>query len=216
MKTKLIENDSNDLVVFLTGWGCDDNQFKNFLSSKNLLLCWDYCTLDFEFDFGKYNKVSLLTYSAGVTIACLLKDKFPKFDKTVAVNGNPLMTDKKFGISKEIIDLMLNLNLDNCMEFISTYLVSSEQEMKKFLSTPSYRPFESSKQEIIKLQEYCNLKFEPIKFDKVILSDNDKVFNPNTQQEYFKDNFVLLKNASHHTPFLRFGSVDELFSLGEK
>ena len=216
MKTKLIENNSNDLVVFLTGWGCDDNQFKNFSSSKNLLLCWDYSTLDFEFDFGKYNKVSLLTYSAGVLIACLLQDKFPKFDKKVAVNGNPLMTDKKFGISKKIIDLMLNLNLDNCMDFLSTYIVHDEQEMKKFLSTPSHRPFESSKQEITKLQEYCNLQFEPMEFDKVILSDSDKVFNPNTQQEYFKDKFVLLKNAAHHTPFLRFNSVNELFSLENK
>ena len=213
MKTKLIKNNSNDLVVFLTGWGCDYNQFKNFSSSKNLLLCWDYSILDFEFDFSKYNKVSLLTYSAGVLIACLLQDKFPKFDKKVAVNGNPLMTDKKFGISSKIIDLMLNLNLDNCMDFISTYLVYDEQELKKFLATPSYRPFESSKQELIKLQEYCNLKFTPIEFDKVILSDNDKVFSPLTQQEYFKDKFVLLKNSSHYTPFLRFSSTDELFRL---
>ncbi len=213
MKTKLIENNSNDLVLFLTGWGCDDNQFKNFSSNKNLLLCWDYCTLDFEFDFSKYNEVSLLTYSAGVLIACLLQDKLPKFDKKVAVNGNPLMIDTKFGISKKITDLMLNLNLDNCMEFIATYLVYDERELKKFLATPSYRPFESSKQELIKLQEYCNLKFTPMEFDKAILSDNDKVFNPHTQQEYFEDKFVLLKNASHHTPFLRFNSTDELFRL---
>ena len=204
MKTKLIENNCNDLIVFLTGWVCDDNQFKNFSSSKNLLLCWDYSTLDFEFYFSKYNKVSLLAYSAGVLIACLLQDKFPEFDKKV-------MLDKKFGISKKIIDLMLNLNLDNCMDFISTYLIYDNQELKKFLATPSYRPFESSKQEIIKLQEYCNLKFTPIEFDKVILSDNDRVFNPATQQEYFKDKFVLLKNASHHTPFLRFSFTDELF-----
>ena len=213
MKTKLIENTSNDLVVFLTGWGCDDNQFKNFSSSKNLLLCWDYCTLDFEFDFSKYNRVSLLAYSAGVLIASLLQDKFPKFDKKVAVNGNPLMTDKKFGISKTIIDLMLNLNLDNCMGFISTYLVYDKQELEKFLSTPSYRPFESSKQELLELQEYCNLKFTPMEFDTIILSDNDKIFNPLTQQEYFKDKYVLLKKASHHTPFLRFSSTDELFSF---
>ena len=213
MKTKLRENNSNDLVVFLTGWGCDDNQFKNFSSSKNLLLCWDYCTLDFEFDFSKYNKVSLLAYSAGVLVACLLKEKFPKFDKTIAVNGNPLMIDKKFGIDKKIIDLMLNLNLDNCMDFISTYIVYDKQELEKFLSTPSYRPFESSKQELLKLQGYCNLKFTPMDFDKIILSDNDKIFNLSTQQEYFKDKYVLLKNASHHTPFLRFSSTDEFFNL---
>ena len=213
MKTKLIENNSNDLVVFLTGWGCDDNQFKNFSSSKNLLLCWDYSTLDFEFDFSKYNKVSLLAYSAGVLVACLLQDKFPKFDKKVAVNGNPFMIDKKFGMSKKTIDILLNLNLDNCMEFISTYLVYDKQELKIFLATPSYRPFESSKQELIKLQEYCNLKYKPIEFDKVILSDTDKVFNPGTQQEYFKDKYVLLKNSAHHTPFLRFNSTDEMFRL---
>lgn len=213
MKTKLIKNNSNDLVVFLTGWGCDDNQFKNFSSSKNLLLCWDYSMLDFKFDFGKYNNVSLLAYSAGVLIASLLQNKFPKFDKKVAVNGNPLMLDKKFGISCKIIDLMLNLNLDNCMKFISKYLVYDEQDLKNFLSKPSHRPFESSKQELIKLQEYCGLKFKPIEFDKVILSDTDKIFNPNTQQEYFKNKFILLNNAAHHTPFLRFSSTDEIFNL---
>ena len=76
MKTKLRENNSNDLVVFLTGWGCDDNQFKNFSSSKNLLLCWDYCTLDFEFDFSKYNEVSLLAYSAWVFSCLFIKKIF--------------------------------------------------------------------------------------------------------------------------------------------
>ena len=50
-------------------------------------------------------------------------------------------------------------------------------------------------------------------FDKIILSDNDKIFNPSTQQEYFKDKYVLLKKTSHHTPFLRFSSTDELFSF---
>lgn len=214
MKTKLIQNnDSKDLVLFLTGWGCDDNQFRSFYSNDNLLLCWDYSSLDFEFDFSKYNKINLLTYSAGVFIACLLKDKLPTFNKKIAVNGNPLMTDKKFGIDKKITDSMLNLNLDNCMDFISKYLIYDEQDLKKFLSNPSHRPFESSKQELIMLQEYCNTKIEPIKFDKVILSDSDKVFNPVTQQEYFKNNFILLKNAGHHTPFLRFSSIDELFEL---
>lgn len=213
MKAKLIQNDnSNDLTIFFTGWGCDDNQFRNFHSKDNLLLCWNYCSLDFEFDFTKYNKINLLTYSAGVLIACLLKDKLPKFNKKVAVNGNPLMLDKKFGISNKIINLMLNLNLDNCMDFISKYLVYDEQDFKKFLSSPSHRPFDSSKQELVKLQEYCNIKIEPIKFDKVILSDNDKIFNPITQQKYFI-NYIMLKNAGHHTPFLRFSSTDELFEL---
>lgn len=212
MKTKLIKNNSQDLTLFFTGWGCDDNQFANFKSSDNLLLCWDYSSLSFEFDFSKYDKINLLTYSAGVLISSLLKDKLPKFDKKIAVNGNPLMSDKKFGIKNEVVDLMLNLDLDNCMDFVLKYLIYDEQELNKFLSSPSNRPFDSSKQELIKLLEYCDKKFEPIVFDKAILSDDDKIFNPTTQKEYFK-NYVLLQNAGHHTPFLRFSSTDELFKL---
>ena len=109
-----------------------------------MLLCWDYSTFDFEFDFSKYNKISLLAYSADILIAYLLQDKFPKFDQAVAVNGNPLMVDKKLGIDEKTIELMLNLNLDNYMEFISTYIVYGKQEHEKFLS-PSCRLFESSK-----------------------------------------------------------------------
>ncbi len=212
MQTKLIQNNSKDLILFFTGWGCDDNQFKNFRSNNNLLLCWDYSSLDFEFDFSKYDKINLLTYSAGVLIACLIKDKLPKFNKTVAVNGNPLMFDKKFGIDNKTIKLMLDLNVHNCMDFISKYLVYDKQDLKSFLSTPSHRPFESSKQELLKLQEYCKMKLKPIKYDKAILSDNDKIFNLATQKEYFKDNYIMIKNAAHHTPFLRF-STYELFSL---
>ncbi len=51
MKTKLVSNNSARLVVFLTGWGGDDVQFKQMTGTSDVLVCWDYSDLGFEFNF---------------------------------------------------------------------------------------------------------------------------------------------------------------------
>jgi biotin synthesis protein BioG len=213
MKTKFISNNSKDLTVFLTGWGCDNIQFKNYTSSNNLLLCWDYSDLDFEFDFTEYNNIYLIAYSAGVFVAGLIQDKLPKFTKTIAINGNPKMLDKYYGISEDALRFMHNLNLDNYMDFRRNYLVFNEKELEYFNKNTSVRSFESCEEELNKLNEYYNSNTKnEFKFDTVILSDSDKIFNPQHQIEYFKDNYVLLKNQAHHI-FPMFKSFDEIINF---
>ena len=52
--------------------------------------------------------------------------------------------------------------------------------------------------------------FEPMKFDTVYLSDNDKILEFNRQKEYFaNDNIKVIKNAGHF-PFFRFNTYDEI------
>ena len=36
MKIKLINNNSSELIIFLSGWGCDDIQFESMTSSKDV------------------------------------------------------------------------------------------------------------------------------------------------------------------------------------
>ncbi len=212
MKTKLINNNSKELILFLTGWGCDDNQFLNFnSSSKDILLFWDYSTLDFEFDFSKYEEFYLLTYSAGVYVAGLIQNKLPNFKTKIAINGNPLMFDSHFGIDKETLNIMSNLDEKNVEEFIKKYLIFDENDYKEFIKTPALRSFKSSETELKKLEEFYH-DFEPVEFDRAILSDSDKIFNPTTQKEYFKQKAKIMKNSAHNV-FSKFKSYDEIFDF---
>jgi malonyl-CoA O-methyltransferase/biotin synthesis protein BioG len=210
MKTKLISKNSSKLIIFLSGWGCDDVQFQNMTSKSDVFLCWDYSDLDFDFNFDKYETIDLIAYSAGVFVGGLIKDKLPKLNKRVAINGNLKMFDKYFGIPKNVLDLMSGLNLDNYMDFRRNYLVISDEELEYFNKNSSIRTFESCSFELKKLQEYYsnadNLQFE---YDKAILSDSDKIFNPQHQIEYYKDEYILLKNRAHDI-FFTFKDFDEI------
>jgi hypothetical protein len=213
MKTKLISNNSKNLILFLSGWGCDDVQFQNMTSKNDVLLCWDYSDLDFNFNFDNYETVDLIAYSAGVFVAGLIKDKLPKLNKKIAINGNLKMFDEYFGIPKTVLNIMYGLNLENYMEFRKKYLVFSNEELKYFNENSSVRTFESCNLELEKLQEYYsntdNLQFE---YDKAILSDSDKIFTPQHQIEYYKDKYILLKSHAHNV-FYTFRTFDEILEM---
>ena len=52
MKSKLlINNNSKELIIFMSGWGCDDKQFAGITTSKDLVIFYDYDDLKIDFDF---------------------------------------------------------------------------------------------------------------------------------------------------------------------
>lgn len=212
MKTKFIPADSKELIIFLTGWGCDDNQFKHMNSNKNLLICWDYSSLDFEFDFTPYTKVYLLAYSAGVFVAGLIKDKLPKLDLSIAINGNPLTFDKYFGIPPEVLTIFRGLNLDNYIEFRRKYLVASEEELIAFNAMPSMRSFESCFAELDSLERLGVGDYPVLQFDKAIIADKDKIFDIERQKEYFAGKFIVLEGSAHNA-FYFFKSFDDILDF---
>ncbi len=89
MKSKLlINNNSKELIIFMSGWGCDDKQFAGITTSKDLVIFYDYDDLKIDFDFSRYQNFYLIAYSAGVFVTTLIIDKLPKVELKVAINGN--------------------------------------------------------------------------------------------------------------------------------
>lgn len=212
MKTKFTDNNSDELIFFLLGWGCDDRPYQNMTSSKNVLLLWDYNDLDFEFDFTPYKKIYLLAYSAGVFIADILEDKLPKFDLKIAINGNPLLNDEYFGITKEAKTAMAGLNLLNFLEFRRNFLVVTDEQFREFNKLTSRRSIESCMDELQALEMLSCGDKKTIQFDKIIISEEDKIFNPQHQIEYFKDNIKILKNSGHDV-FHYFKNFDDILTF---
>ena len=215
MLTNFTDVKSNKLIIFLTGWGCDNKQFENmFKTCKNydILTCWDYSDIKFEpnINFLNYDEIYLLAYSAGVFVAGLIQDNLPKITKSIAINGNPLMFDEYFGISSDILNIFRSLNLDNFIDFRRQYLVTTEAELKFFNEHSSLRTFESCDKELDNLEKLYKEGFKPYVFDYAILGSKDKIFNPKTQIEYFKDKYVI---ECAHNIFYHYQTFDEILNL---
>ena len=207
MKTYFVDNKSNELVLFFLGWGMDELPMLPFKSSRDILYLYDYSNLDYEFDFSKYLKIYLIGYSAGVSIATYLK--LPKIEYAVAINGTFDLCNEEYGLSKDIIDVFRGITLDNYMDFRRKYLVATDSELDFFNAHAPLRTIESSMEELDALSSY-EFKNKDFKYDKVYISDVDRVFPIVKQKEFWGENVKVLRGA--HFPFRNFKNLDEIFA----
>ena len=75
MKHFLMDNGSDSLLLFFSGWGCDEHEFEHLKSGSDVLILYDYNNLRLEFDFSGYREINLLAFSAGVFAAAELPQK---------------------------------------------------------------------------------------------------------------------------------------------
>ncbi len=208
------DNHSRDLIIFFSGWGCDENQFTNLHDHKDVLILYDYQDLNLDFDFSKYDNIYVIAYSAGVFVASIMADKLPNVRKKVAVCGNPYLFDENLGLSSQIIQVFRNITLDNYLEFRRQYMVFSTDEYEKYNQLQSRRTIESCENELNALQKMYQERKAQIAplFDKVIAAENDLIFKLSVQKDFYKDNLRIIKNARHHI-FFRFNSFEEILNV---
>ena len=204
-------HNASELIVFFAGWGCDYNQFVNLHDTSDVLILYDYQDLDLNFDFNKYTNISLIAYSAGVFVSCLLSDKIPNIRKKIAVCGNPYLFDKTLGISPTHLQVLQNITLDNYLDFRRKYMVFSDEEYAKYNELQSLRSLESCQSELAYLQQlYLEYKDKIVPcFDKAIVAADDLLFDLNEQKDFYKEKLFIIPNAKHHI-FFRFNSFEEL------
>lgn len=211
MKTYLINNNSNTLMLLFAGWGSDEYAFEHLKSDIDVLILYDYTDLNFDFDFSKYKNFYLVGHSAGVFVASILEFDF-KFDKKIALSGNPYLYAKKFGLSKKIQELLCSITEENADDFAKNYLIKTEEEYKNF--HPSKRSIESCMSEFQKLKELYKTNKKKIKdiYDIAYIGENDTIFSVSAQKEFYKEKLHIIKNARHNM-FYRIKSFEQLLNL---
>ena len=204
-------NNSADLIVFFSGWGCDENQFTNLHDDKDVLILFDYQNLKLDFDFSKYNNIYIIAYSAGVFVASVMAEKIPHVRQKVALCGNPYLFDEILGLSSEIIDVFKNITLDNYLDFRKKYMVYSDDEYIKYNQLQSLRTIESCENELIALEKLYsqNKNFINPVFNKAIMAENDLIFNLAAQKNFYQNKLRIIKNARHHI-FFKFSSFSDI------
>lgn len=207
MKKYLINKNSDRLLIFFTGWGCDEYEFEHLKSVSDVLILYDYCDLSLDFDFSKYKKFDLLAFSAGVFVASVMKFDF-KIDKRVAINGNPYLFDEKLGLSKKMQNILYNITEETAEDFGKNYLVKTDTEWKGF--HPSKRTLESCKAEFDSLKKIYEQKYQNIEdiYDTAFIGEDDRIFDVEIQKEFYGNKLKIVKNARHNL-FFRVKSYEE-------
>jgi len=200
MKKYLIDNNSDNLLIFFTGWGCDEYEFEHLKACHDVLILFDYSDLSLDFDFKKYKEFNLISFSAGVFVASIFDFKF-KINKKIALSGNPYLFDEKLGLSKEIQEILYSINENNADDFARNYLIKTDEEWKKFHH--SKRTIESCRKEFDALKQIYNKSKQNIKdiYDVAFIGDSDKIFNVSSQKEFYGKKLKIVENARHNLFF---------------
>lgn len=207
MKYKwLNRKNQKKLIIFFNGWGMDENVIKHLNPEDyDVLMFYDYNTLDTDFDFNSLNiypKKHLIAWSMGVMVAtCLSQLRNLHFGEGTytAINGTLKPIDIEFGIHPKIYDLTIK-GFD---EKGRNKFISSMFEEKTEIDC--YRDIKEQLSELIVLKSYrTNSSF---KYDKVWISDNDKIIPTKSQVNFWK---IEPNLKGGHCPFFSFVKWSEL------
>ena len=211
MKKYLINNNSDNLLLFFSGWGCDEFEFEHLSADCDILILYDYIDLNLDFDFKKYKKIDVLAFSAGGFIASLFNYSF-KLNRVLALSSNPYLFDEELGLSKKVQDLLMGITIENADDFAKNYLVKTESEIKRFHH--SRRTIESCSEEFNSLKKLYELKKNDIKdiFNCAIIGADDEIFDIEKQKEFYGSRLKIIPNA-RHSLFFRIEKYEDIFDL---
>lgn len=217
MKYKWLNNaKGKKLIIFFNGWGMNENVVKHLdCEDYDVLMFYDYNTLDTDFDFSLLNiypEKNLIAWSMGVMIGGKYKTNLLPLNQTIAINGTLKPIDVKFGIHPKIYDLTIKgFNEKGREKFINSMFDIQPPP----LPSPLEREIEEQRSELIALKEICKLTptitislgDKKVLYNKVLISNNDKIIPTKSQVAFWG---IEPNLKSGHCPFFDFTKWSEL------
>lgn len=210
----LNKQNNNKLIVFFAGWSFDEHPFK-FLDCGDfdVIIIYDYNKLDLpKIDFSNYKNINLIAWSMGVFVAYLLKEKFPKFAKKIAINGTVKPIDDKFGIPTKPFLLTLRHAKTGLEGKFYQNIFNTKEEFKSYSATPVERTIENRENELKTLYQIIKTSDNNYEhyYDKALISTNDKIIPTKNQVNFWQNNAEIEMLESGHFPYYNFISWNDI------
>lgn len=201
MKYKWLNKQNNSrLIIFFNGLGMDENAIKHLNTEDyDVVMFYDYNNLETNFDFSalnNYAEKNLIAWSMGVMVATNFNFGF---QHAVAINGTLTPIDAKFGINPKIYDLTIR-GFDS-----EKFVLNMLENVELANNIKPNRKAENQKNELIAIKNFSAK--ESFEYDKVLISDNDKIIPPKSQCAYWN---IEANLKSGHYPFHLFKKWSEI------
>lgn len=209
----LNKSNNKKLIIFFCGWSFDNKPFERLnCNGFEVLMFYDYKSHDIPIEIPQYEEYYLITWSMGVYIAYILRDKLPIFKEKIAINGTPYPIDNERGIPVRTFDLTLKYVDTGLQGKFQRNLFKEEADYEKYLLSPVNRKIPEQSAELLELKNYIqNSKISYEKFyDRAIISDVDKIVPTKNQVNCWNDNAEIVMIDSGHFPFFNFESWEDI------
>ncbi len=212
----IIKQGSANLIVFFAGWGMDANPFKDFiLENHDLLICYDYRTLDFNHALLKgYNKINIIAWSMGVWVATQIEfsDEI-NIDQRIAINGTPNPIDDVLGIPLAIYNGTKEGLSEASLKKFQKRMCTNSDDYKYFQSVQPQRDIESLKDELIAIQnEYNRRGKKTLNWNLIYIGTEDRIFPFNNQKNGwsdYNDSSISIINEGHYSKELFISNLEK-------
>lgn len=221
MKLHLQSNNSENLILFFCGWGMDENPFSILKNNSDVLYVYDYTTPEFpEFDFSKYNQVSLLAFSYGVYASGIAKLPADlSLDKSTAINGTLVPVDEEYGVPLKQFELTEKMDSSTVVKFRQRLFggEKSKEHFEIFEQSLPQRSAQSCTDELSGMKKYVPVFAQPQrKFDKIYIGLHDRCVPTRNQKNFWQkicqnnecSNIIELETGNF--PFYNYKSLEEL------
>ena len=209
----LNKKNNKSLIIFFAGWSFDYIPFE-FLDCKNndVLVVYDYNDITYNLpNFDEYSEKYLISWSMGVYIAYLLKDKLPKFDKAIAVNGTIYPVDDILGIPQKTFELTLKFAETGLQGKFYKNVFNNDDFCEKYFEKPVERRIENRVSELISLQyliKNTNIHYDGEYYDEAIVSLSDKIIPTKNQLVFWGSKAKTIDCG--HFPFYNYSCWEDI------
>jgi len=216
----LHQNKSPKLILFMSGWGCDEMPFLRINSDDyDVLMCYDYRDLsqihELKEELKAYQECHLIAWSLGVFVSSILfKEDKDLFQSRLAINGSLSPIDDEEGIPPAIFQGTIDGLNEKGRDKFFMRMCGGRSGYADFVKHAPERTVEDQKKELICLQNMI-LK-EVITwdiFDKVLLSSRDMIFPFKNLEKAWKDETNKLVLNLPHFCFTAWNNWDEILKV---
>lgn len=201
------------LLLFFGGWSFDYKPFERLACNDyDVLMLYDYNDLSIPIEILGYEEYFLITWSMGVFVAYLLKEKLPEFKEKIAINGTPFPVDNEKGIPIKTFDLTLKYVDTGLQGKFQRNLFKTEEDFQKYLQSPVAREIPNQASELVSLKKLIDKTDVDYKkyYNRAIISNTDKIIPTRNQHNCWDNVCPVVVLNSGHFPFYDFESWNDI------
>ena len=219
-QTWLHQNNTEKLILFFNGWGCDEHPFEHLQSANyDVLMLNDYRDLTFpEEAFNAvhaYREVHVLAWSFGVWVAqCVLMPLKDQIHSAIAINGTFQPVSAQYGIPEPIIlGTLTNLSARNLEKF-QRRMLHGAADWQRFDAIMPQRELDEVENELFLLTQHFQVgKMKEGFYTQAIIGTDDRIIPTANQKAFWAGRVPIIELEQGHFCFFAFSSWDEVLTV---